>query len=56
MNSGHPILWGVAGSGKTVVLMTRARILAEAIKEKKSKEKVLATCFNLTLAAFLLPG
>ena len=45
IGEGHRILYGVAGSGKTVILIARARLLAaEANKE------VLVLCYNRPLA------
>lgn len=49
LGSGHRVIRGVAGSGKTLVLTYRARLLAEALP----RHKVLVTCFNRTLAATL---
>ncbi len=45
IGEGHRVLYGVAGSGKTVILMARARLLAaDASKE------VLILCYNRPLA------
>jgi hypothetical protein len=41
---GHRILYGVAGSGKTVILIARAKLLAELSK------RVLVLCYNRVLA------
>jgi len=49
IGSGHRLIRGVAGSGKTVILVARARLLAEHFP----KRKILVTCFNKTLAEFL---
>ena len=49
LNSGHRILLGVAGSGKTLVLQARARYLAKA----DPKAKILLLCYNRTLAGWL---
>lgn len=49
IGSGHRILRGVAGSGKTLILATRARVLADEDPDKK----ILVLCFNVTLANFL---
>lgn len=48
IGSGHRFIFGVAGSGKTVILMSRARLLAEI-----AQRKVLVLCFNVTLGSFL---
>lgn len=45
--SGHRILYGVPGSGKTIVLIAAARMLAEA------GQSVLVLCFNHTLQRYL---
>jgi hypothetical protein len=45
---GHRLIFGVAGSGKTVVLISRARLLALV-----AQRRVLILCFNVTLFSFL---
>lgn len=45
IGDGHRLIYGVAGSGKTVVLLARARILA-----KDAGKRVLVLCFNRELA------
>lgn len=47
--AGRHILYGVAGSGKTLVLLHRARHLAE----RHPASRILLTCFNRTLAEAL---
>ncbi len=42
---GHRLIYGIAGSGKTVVLLARARMLA-----KDPKKRILLLCFNRELA------
>ncbi len=49
ISSGHRLIRGVAGSGKTVILVARAKLLARHFP----KRKILVTCFNKTLAEFL---
>jgi hypothetical protein len=49
IGSGHRLFCGVAGSGKTLTLLSRAKTLAGELFEKK----VLILCFNITLAAYL---
>lgn len=49
IGSGHRLLWGVAGSGKTVLLISRAKYLAREHPEAR----ILVTCYNITLAAYL---
>ncbi len=48
LGDGHRIIHGVAGSGKTLILGYRARVLA-----KEYQKPVLVLCFNVTLAAKL---
>jgi superfamily I DNA/RNA helicase len=48
VGSGHRLIFGVAGSGKTVVLISRARLLAVV-----AQKRVLILCFNVTLCSFL---
>jgi hypothetical protein len=48
LGSGHRVIHGVAGSGKTLILSYRAMFLAEILKKP-----VLVLCFNITLAAKL---
>ncbi|MEO1744206.1 MAG: UvrD-helicase domain-containing protein [Cyanobacteria bacterium J06629_9] len=49
MKGGHRLLSGVAGSGKTQLLLSRAKILANRLLE----QRILILCFNITLAAQL---
>ena len=49
IGDGHRILSGVAGSGKTVILLARAKLLAR----RDPAARVLVLCFNVTLASFL---
>lgn len=49
IGAGHRILRGVAGSGKTLILATRARVLADQDPEKR----ILVLCYNVTLANYL---
>ena len=49
IGNGHRILSGVAGSGKTLILISRAKWLLEEDPTKK----ILITCFNVTLAAYI---
>lgn len=49
MGEGHRIVYGVAGSGKTVLLIARARLLAA----QRPDLRVLILCFNVSLGAYL---
>ena len=49
IGDGHRLLYGVAGSGKTVLLLARARMLAE----QRPDAKILVVCFNVSLASSL---
>ncbi|MCP9883339.1 AAA family ATPase [Cyanobium sp. Alchichica 3B3-8F6] len=49
LGDGHRILSGVAGSGKTLILTARAKWLLEGNPD----QRVLITCFNVTLAAYI---
>ena len=49
IGDGHRILFGVAGSGKTLILMARAKYLAE----RNPDFKILILCFNVTLSFFI---
>lgn len=49
LGNGHRILSGVAGSGKTLILTARAKW----ILEEDPSQRVLITCFNVTLAAYI---
>jgi len=46
---GHRIIYGVAGSGKTIILIARAKLLSSQSPESK----ILLLCYNVTLAAYL---
>jgi hypothetical protein len=49
IGSGHRIVYGVAGSGKTILLLARARLLSQQGPDKE----ILVLCFNFALAAYL---
>ncbi len=49
IGEGHRIVAGVAGSGKTVLLLARAKLLAMRDPEKR----ILVLCYNRSLAAYL---
>ncbi len=53
IGSGHRLVFGVAGSGKTVLLIARARLLAMGEPEAAGKARVLVLCYNVPFAAFL---
>jgi hypothetical protein len=48
IGDGHRIIYGVAGSGKTVLLIARAKMLAE-----DPENRILVLCFNKVLASNL---
>jgi len=50
MGRGHRVIHGVAGSGKTLLLIYRALQLAESLLPQ---EKVLLICYNEPLAVYL---
>ncbi len=49
IGSGHRIVYGVAGSGKTILLIARAHLLA---REDPDLE-ILVLCYNVTLSSYL---
>ncbi len=49
IGSGHRIIYGVAGSGKTVLLVARARLIAQ----QSPDSKILFLCFNVSLSFYL---
>lgn len=49
IGSGHRVIYGVAGSGKTILLVARARFLAE----QRPQTAVLLLCYNKCLSAKL---
>ena len=49
IGEGHRLLFGVAGSGKTIILTTRARILSH----RNPKANILLLCYNVTLSVYL---
>jgi superfamily I DNA/RNA helicase len=48
LGEGHRIVYGVAGSGKTVLLMARARLIAQ-----DSNKQILILCYNRALTEYL---
>jgi hypothetical protein len=49
LGGGHRVIRGVAGSGKTIVLIARARLLARSYPQ----DRILVTCFTRSLASRL---
>lgn len=49
LGSSHRVIRGVAGSGKTLVLLSRARLLAQLMPA----QRFLVTCYNRSLASSL---
>ena len=49
LGTGHRVIRGVAGSGKTLILVHRARMLAKLMPSKR----ILVTCFTRSLASQL---
>ena len=49
IGDGHRLFSGVAGSGKTIILLARAKYLIS----RESERKILILCYNITLAAYL---
>ncbi|HFF4095731.1 TPA: 3'-5' exonuclease [Escherichia coli] len=48
IGDGHRVIHGVAGSGKTMILLFRCLYLAET-----TPSKILVLCYNITLASYL---
>lgn len=49
MKPGHRLVSGVAGSGKTLILLARAKALANSLEQRR----ILILCFNIALASHL---
>ncbi|MGD1004644.1 MAG: 3'-5' exonuclease [Methanoregulaceae archaeon] len=49
IGEGHRIIYGVAGSGKTVLLIARAKWL----HERDPESKILLLCYNVVLSVYL---
>ena len=49
IGAGHRVVYGVAGAGKTILLIARAKLLAQ----ENPKEKILVLCYNVCLANYL---
>ncbi|MFO1003037.1 MAG: 3'-5' exonuclease [Planctomycetaceae bacterium] len=49
LGEGHRIIYGIAGSGKTVLLIARAKL----ISEQNPQSRILVLCYNVTLRAYL---
>lgn len=50
LGSGHRVIHGVAGSGKTLILLHRCRYLAQQAKKLPAQKPILVLCFNIVLA------
>lgn len=49
LGAGHRLLFGVAGSGKTIVLVARAKLLSQALPSGQ----ILVLCFNVAFRSYL---
>lgn len=49
IGSGHRLIYGVAGSGKTLILLTRAKILAQQYPHYR----ILVLCYNICLSSYI---
>jgi len=49
IRNGHRLFYGVAGSGKTLILLSRAKLIANRLFD----HRVLILCFNIILASHL---
>lgn len=49
IGDGHRIIYGVAGSGKTVLLIARSKVL----HDRDPEANILLLCYNVSLSAFL---
>jgi superfamily I DNA/RNA helicase len=49
IGEGHRIIYGVAGSGKTMLLIARSKIL----QDRNPEARILLLCYNVSLSAFL---
>jgi len=49
LGEGHHVLFGIAGSGKTTLILARARMLAR----RNPTHKILILCYNKALASYL---
>lgn len=49
IGDGHRIVFGIAGSGKTVLLIARAKLLSQ----QNPTSRILVLCYNVTLRAYL---
>ena len=49
LGGGHRVICGVAGSGKTLILVHRARLLAQL----GARSRILVTCYNKSLQGWL---
>ncbi len=49
LGDGHRIIYGIAGSGKTVLLIARAKL----ISEQNPESRILVLCYNVTLRVYL---
>jgi hypothetical protein len=50
IGTGHRLIYGVAGSGKTLILLSRAKLLANKTPEN---HRILILCFNRSLGSYL---
>jgi superfamily I DNA and RNA helicase len=53
LGEGPRLLRGFAGSGKTLILLMRAKLLLSNAIAKKEKKRILILCWNISLANYL---
>jgi hypothetical protein len=53
LGSGPRLMRGIAGTGKTLIMLMRAKLLASNAEAKKTKLKILVLCWNVSLANYM---
>ena len=53
MGSGPRLMRGVAGTGKTLIMLMRAKLLASNAESLGKKQRILVLCWNVSLANYM---
>ncbi len=53
LGGGPRLMRGIAGTGKTLIMLMRAKLLASNAEEQKSNLRILVLCWNVSLANYM---
>jgi hypothetical protein len=53
LGGGPRLMRGIAGTGKTLIMLMRAKLLASNAESKQQKSRILVLCWNVSLANYM---